>query len=301
MSSKEEFVAVDVETANADMASICQIGLARYEDGLLRGEWKSYVDPEDFFDSVNVSIHGIDERKVQRAPTLRDIAARVSAELAGHVTVCHTHFDRVVIRQAFTKYGLSVPSCTWLDSARVARRTWVEFAWRGYGLKNVCEQLGYEFFHHDALEDAKAAAHVLLAAISCSGIRLDGWLKRVDQPIGSVRPGRSGRGREAGPQGRLDGEVIVFTGALTRRRKEAEAIAAGVGFTVADRVTSKTTIVVVGDQDARKLAGHEKSAKHRVAEERIRQGQAIRILREADFNEVVRLPDDAVAMDGADA
>lgn len=30
-----EFVAIDVETANADMASICQIGLAKYKDGNL--------------------------------------------------------------------------------------------------------------------------------------------------------------------------------------------------------------------------------------------------------------------------
>lgn len=58
------FVAIDVETANADMASICQIGLARYENGVLADEWKSYVDPQDYFDGINVSIHGIDESTV---------------------------------------------------------------------------------------------------------------------------------------------------------------------------------------------------------------------------------------------
>jgi DNA polymerase III epsilon subunit-like protein len=39
-----EFVAIDVETANPDMASICQIGLAWYRDGALTEEWKSYID-----------------------------------------------------------------------------------------------------------------------------------------------------------------------------------------------------------------------------------------------------------------
>ena len=52
-----EFVAIDVETANADMASICQIGLVRYENGVLSKEWRSYVDPEDYFEGINVSIH----------------------------------------------------------------------------------------------------------------------------------------------------------------------------------------------------------------------------------------------------
>jgi DNA polymerase III subunit epsilon len=60
-----DFVALDVETANADMTSICQVGFARFESGVLVHEWKSYVDPEDYFDAVNVSIHGINEHAVR--------------------------------------------------------------------------------------------------------------------------------------------------------------------------------------------------------------------------------------------
>ena len=52
-----DFVAIDVETANADMASICQIGLAKFKDGKLVEEWSSLVDPEDYFDFINVDIH----------------------------------------------------------------------------------------------------------------------------------------------------------------------------------------------------------------------------------------------------
>jgi len=42
------FVAIDVETANADMASICSIGVAAFEDGALAAEWYSLLDPDDF-------------------------------------------------------------------------------------------------------------------------------------------------------------------------------------------------------------------------------------------------------------
>jgi DNA polymerase III epsilon subunit-like protein len=42
-----DFVALDFETANADMSSICQIGLADFKNGLLQEEWKTYIDPED--------------------------------------------------------------------------------------------------------------------------------------------------------------------------------------------------------------------------------------------------------------
>jgi DNA polymerase-3 subunit epsilon len=285
-----EFVALDVETANPDMSSICQIGIAGYADGSLANEWTAYVDPQDFFNAVNVSIHGINETMVRGAPTLPEVAAHLFEHLDGRVVVCHTHFDRVAIHQAFTKHGLRIPGCTWLDSARVARRAWEEFAWGGYGLSNVCEVLGYRFTHHDALEDAKASAHVLMAAIAKTGIDLKDWLVRATQPI-SAREGiaraRQGMAQEGNPEGALYGEVLVFTGSLAIRRREAAELAAKIGCTVADGVTKATTILVVGDQDVNKLLGNEKSSKHRKAEELILKGQVIRILMESDFKELV--------------
>jgi DNA polymerase-3 subunit epsilon len=45
---------------------------------------------------------------------------------------------------------------------------------------------------------------------------------------------------------------------------------------------------VVGDQDIAKLAGREKSSKHRKAEELSLAGKPIRIICERDFQELVR-------------
>lgn len=68
------FVAIDVETANSNMSSICQIGLAQFHNGILSEEWKTYVDPKTHFDAINVSIHGIDESSVAGAPTLSELS-----------------------------------------------------------------------------------------------------------------------------------------------------------------------------------------------------------------------------------
>jgi DNA polymerase-3 subunit epsilon len=48
-------------------------------------------------------------------------------------------------------------------------------------------------------------------------------------------------------------------------------------------------LLVVGDQDIQKLAGHDQSAKHRKAESLIAQGYPIRILQETDFKNLVAL------------
>ncbi len=98
--------------------------------------------------------------------------------------------------------------------------------------------------------------------------------------------------REGNPEGPLYGEVLVFTGALSMPRSQAADLAAAIGCQVAPGVTKKTTMLVVGDQDIKRLAGHEKSSKHRKAEELIEKGISIRILKESDFKELARLADD---------
>jgi DNA polymerase-3 subunit epsilon len=284
-----DFVAIDVETANSDMASICQIGIAKYSAGELAQEWVSYVDPEDEFDGLNIGIHGIDEAVVRGSPTFADLTDALKEHLEGRVAVCHTHFDRVAMQQAAERYELPPIGCTWLDSARVARRTWEQCSKRGYGLHDVCSMLGYEFRHHDALEDAKAAAHILLAASGETGLGLDAWLKRVGRRIS---PGKSARNRtsercEPNPDGPLFGEVVVFTGALGMPRSAAADLAAKLGCKVASSVTKQTTILIVGGQNPRLLAGHDKSSKLRKAEALQAAGSRVRILSVLDFEALI--------------
>jgi DNA polymerase-3 subunit epsilon len=119
-----QFVAIDVETANPDMGSICQIGVARFVEGELAEEWSTLIDPEDYFDDVNVAIHGIEPEMVIGKPTLPQVADHLRTTLENTVSVCHTHFDRVALLRACLKYSFDPISTNWLDSARVVRRPW---------------------------------------------------------------------------------------------------------------------------------------------------------------------------------
>ncbi len=285
----QRFIAVDFETANADLASICQIGGVSFEDGKVVEAWGSLVNPEDYFDGMNVSIHGIDEDMVEHAPKFPDLFGRLGSRLRGEIVVSHTSFDRIALAQALEKYRLTEVECIWLDSARVVRRAWSEFAWKGYGLGNVCDALGIQFKHHDATEDARAAGEVLLRAMRMTGLDLEGWLRRVKQPIDLSAGGPGGSiAMEGNRDGPLAGEEVVFTGALSMTRRKAAALAAALGCDVAASVKKTTTLLVVGDQDIRKLAGNEKSAKHRKAEELVGRGQPIRFLKESDFLRLTR-------------
>ena len=283
----EQFVAIDFETANADLASICQVGVVTFENGRVIESWGSLVNPQDYFDWINIDIHGIDESAVKDAPTFQQIYAEMLRRLQGNVVVSHTSFDRTALSQAIAKHNLSSIPCQWLDSARVVRRAWAQWSRKGYGLTNVCGELGITYIAHDAIEDARAAGEVLLRAIGTSGIELNAWMTRVRQPINpsSAEPIAT----DGNPDGVLAGEEVVFTGALTLPRREAAALAAKAGCDVVAGVRKTTTLLVVGDQDIQKLAGHEKSIKHRKVEELIAKGHAIRILKESDFLRLVDL------------
>ena len=283
------FNAIDVETANADRASICQIGLVHVQDGKIQDQWKTLINPEDWFDPWNIKIHGIDEAAVSGSPTLPEARDELRRRLRGSVLVSHTAFDRVAFERAMTKYDLEQLQVTWLDSAKIARRAWPdEYGVRGWGLKNIAKDFDITFQHHDALEDARAAAEIVLHACDAAKLDIDGWLRRVKRPVtsstsASAQPIR----REGSVEGPLYGETVVFTGTLTVSRREAADLAANFGCGVADSVTKKVTMLVVGTQDKSKLSGYEKSAKHRRAEALVNQGEDIQILSEQDFCDLV--------------
>ena len=180
------FVVVDVETANADMASICQVGVVTFDEGAVVDRWGTLVDPEGFFDGRNISIHGIDKKRVQGAPKCPDVETRLRRMFSGAVVASHMPFDRIALAKACSRYDLPEIECTWLDTAKVTRRAWPQFSRRGYGLANIASWLEIEFGHHDAEEDAWAAGQVLVQAIRHSGLSVDEWVVRSGRPIGSV-------------------------------------------------------------------------------------------------------------------
>jgi DNA polymerase-3 subunit epsilon len=293
-----DFVVIDVETANPDLSSICQVGIASFSGGDLLDTWESLVNPDDYFSAFNVSIHGIDESQVKDSPTWPEVFPEVVSRLEEMIVVSHTPFDRAALERACGRSNLVECECKWLDSARVARIAWPELANSGFGLSKLAARFGIEYKAHDALEDARCAGLLLLRAVEQTGLSPEQWLVRVKHPIHSdgrilyqreVFPAPVKR--DGNPEGPLHGEVVVFTGALSISREDAAEAAAQAGCHVDDGVTKHTTILVVGDQDIRRLAGHDKSSKQRKAEQLISEGQHIRIIGESDFKRIVSSAD----------
>lgn len=116
-----DFVAIDFETANQKRSSICQVGIACFEDGRMVNHFESLVNPGERFAQCCIRVHGITATDVRHSPTLPSLHGDIQSFLSGQIVISHTEFDEVALRQAIAKYRLPHIGCSWLDTCAIAR------------------------------------------------------------------------------------------------------------------------------------------------------------------------------------
>ncbi|WP_281975525.1 exonuclease domain-containing protein [Halobacillus litoralis] len=157
------FVALDFETANSARSSVCSIGLVEYENGALKREYYRLVKPHNnYFAPMNVRVHGITKVDVSDAEEFDVLWNQEIKQLVeGKLVVAHNaQFDMGVLRAVLDQYNLSYPMLAYNCTVNISKKTW---SLPKYNLNIVSKHLGFIFDHHHALEDAKAAAHILLS------------------------------------------------------------------------------------------------------------------------------------------
>ena len=85
----------------------------------------------------------------------------------------HSRYDEKAFDAACRLAGHQVLKSVWSDSVAIARQAWPELRGNGgHGLVNLKKVLGLQFNHHDAGEDARAAAEVTLKAEASMGRKI---------------------------------------------------------------------------------------------------------------------------------
>lgn len=159
------FVAFDVETASSAAQSICQVGLACVDHFGRIDTFSLLVNPRCAYSYFNTALHGIDASMTAGAPDFAEVIVTLLPLMVGQPIVQHSTFDQRAVKAAARHYGLAEPPLVWVNSVTIARMAWPE--WRGqggHGLGHLKKRLALEFQHHDAGEDARAAAQVVLLA-----------------------------------------------------------------------------------------------------------------------------------------
>jgi len=158
------FTAIDFETANEQMSSVCSIGLVIVKNGKIADKKYRLIKPPEFrFNRRNIQIHGIKPEDVENELEFYRYWNSLHEILVKYPVIAHNAgFDIGVLISVLNTYQLENKDIEYSCSLRISRRTWTNL--RSYSLGNIGKQLGYTFKHHHALEDAEMSANLVIDA-----------------------------------------------------------------------------------------------------------------------------------------
>ncbi len=184
------FAAIDFETASGARASACSLGIAVVEGGeiVARREWL-IRPPSLYFSPYNIRVHGITPEMVAEAPEFDALWPEIEGAIGERVLVAHNAaFDMGVLQATMLRYEVWSMKMRFLCSCALSRRCWPEL--ERHSLDALAREFGISFRHHNAEEDAMAAALVVLrAAEEYSAESVEELLERTGFRFGEVAPG----------------------------------------------------------------------------------------------------------------
>lgn len=176
------FVAVDLETTGSSpwQDAIIEIGAARYEGGKVVAEWGTLVDPGRPIPAWITDLTGIDHDMVQGMPQIAQ-ALEGLREFVGPDLLCahNASFDIGFLEAVGWTPGH--PSIDTLDLYRLMRP-----GQQSHGLATAAKELGADFRHHRATEDARVTAQLLGTLVAELFATDPGLLQYVGQLVDGV-------------------------------------------------------------------------------------------------------------------
>lgn len=299
------FVALDLETANAYRGSICQIGITEVIDGKVQPSKSWLVKPKgNMYDGFNIAIHGITPEDTKDSPSFPEVWKEVYPYLKGNIVVAHnTSFDMYALRDAFDDSNIEYPTFDYFCTLRIAR--YIVKGCYSYSLDIVLDHLGIAFDgHHKADNDSRGCAELLLKCLEIDGSNLEeledkyhfhrgkfapntfiAHLAIKDKPTkAQVLDGLEEHPESVDEGNYFYGKNVCFTGScIYGTRKELLQKVKDVGGIPTDSVTKKTDVLVVGQQDYRVVGDSGMSSKQKKALQLLEKGQNIEILSESEF------------------
>lgn len=160
---EQPYIVVDVETTGGAQGyhRIIEIGLVKVCHGQIIEEWQSLINPERHIPRFITELTGINNDMVATAPKFHEVYNELQRFFADAIFVAHNvNFDYSFFRNEYERLGevFRLPKiCT-------VQRMRQYFPGRdSYSLGALCKSFDIQLTHHHrALDDARAAAQLLL-------------------------------------------------------------------------------------------------------------------------------------------
>jgi len=158
----QPYVVVDIETTGGAKGHhrITEVGMVKLVNGEITDTWQSLINPLRHIPANITQLTGISNDMVKDAPVFNDVMDEIEAFTEGCIFVAHNvNFDYGFFKLEFERFGREYKRPK-LCTVQLSRKHLPGHD--SYSLGKLCRALEIELEnHHRALDDAKAAAHIL--------------------------------------------------------------------------------------------------------------------------------------------
>lgn len=166
MTQFKSFAVIDLETTGLNYHEgdrIVQIAIVELSfTGKILSSWSTYINPERNMSSTH--IHGLTNEDVQGSPTFKEIAHILKEKIHNKILVAHNYeFDGLFLEKQFKEAGEPFSAEKYPHFCTKENAIWFLANIISHTLASCMKEYGIEFTgkHHDALNDATAAANIL--------------------------------------------------------------------------------------------------------------------------------------------
>ena len=163
----ESFAAIDFETANENLSSVCSVGIVVVRNGVITDEYYSLIQPEpNYYNYHNSCIHGLTSDDTDNARVFSYVWQEVEALIAGLPLIAHNkQFDESCLKAAFRTYQMDYPDYEFYCTLSASRRSFGKTL-PNHQLHTVSAHCGFILEnHHNALCDARACAAIAIKVL----------------------------------------------------------------------------------------------------------------------------------------
>lgn len=160
----KDFAAIDFETANGQMSSVCSVGIIVVGGGEITGSIYRLIRPRpNFYSRFNTAIHGLSCYDTDDEADFPLVWEQILPHIEGLPLVAHNSpFDQGCLRAAHRIYGMDYPEYEFHCTCRASRRIFGK-SLPNHRLGTVAGHVGFDLTnHHNALADAEACARIAL-------------------------------------------------------------------------------------------------------------------------------------------
>ncbi|HNW26594.1 MAG TPA: 3'-5' exonuclease [Candidatus Gastranaerophilaceae bacterium] len=153
-------IVLDTETTGLDYTreKIIEFAAVRLENGKIKDEFQTLINPQQHIRKSSMAIHGINEEMVKDAPTEEEILPKILEFIGDYPIVAHNAiFDYSFLNEASLRLFNKEITNPRIDTQQMFKEVFPDL--ESHGLENLTKKFNVEFTkHHRAMADTMGLA-----------------------------------------------------------------------------------------------------------------------------------------------